>query len=134
MDRQALPVICLSSNTSVVTACANDHGFDAVFSRQVEAYGQPGSVVVGLSTSGTSANVVKAFDQARSMGLSTIALTGEGGGKLATLADYLFAVPSQSTPLIQQVHLCLYHYFCVAIEHGLVTSRAVEQVTASGLP
>ena len=116
MERRALNVICLSSNPSVITAWANDYSFDAVFSRQVEAYGQPGAVILGISTSGTSKNVVAAFQQARRMGMYTVALTGEGGGDLAALSDHLFAVPSRSTPLIQQAHLCLYHYLCQVIE------------------
>src|SRR5581483_6056586 len=116
LERRALNVICLASNPAVLTSCANDHGFETVFSRQVQAYGQPGGVLVGISTSGTSRNIVAAFEEARAMGMATIALTGEGGGRLAPLADHLFAVPSRSTPLIQQAHLCFYHYLCQAIE------------------
>jgi len=119
LERRPLNVICLASNTAVLTAWANDHSYDAVFSRQTEAYGQPGGVLLGISTSGTSKNVVAAFEQARRMGMHTIALTGEGGGHLAALSDFLFATPSRSTPLIQQVHLCLYHYFCGEIERQL---------------
>ena len=115
-DRKALNVICLSSNTAVLTAWANDQTFATVFSRQVEAYGQPGAVLIGLSTSGNSPNVVAAFEKARSMNMRTIALTGEGGGNLSGLSDYLFAVPSRCTPLIQQAHVCLYHYLCQMIE------------------
>ncbi len=120
VDRKALNVICLASNTTVLSALANDNSYDTVFARQVEAYGQPGAVLLGISTSGTSANVVEAFKRAQSMGMTTIALTGEGGGKLSALSDYLFAVPSRSTPLIQQAHICLYHYFCQAIEQEFV--------------
>lgn len=115
-ERKALNAICLSSNAAVLTAWANDYSYETVFSRQVEAYGQPGAVLLGISTSGTSKNVVKAFEQARAMGLKTIALTGDGGGTLAPLADHLFAVPSRSTPLIQQAHICLYHFLCDSIE------------------
>ena len=116
LDRKALNVICLASNTAVLTSLANDNSYDTVFARQVEAYGQPGAVLIGISTSGTSANVVAAFVRAQSMGMTTIALTGEGGGKLSALSDYLFAVPSRSTPLVQQAHICLYHYLCESIE------------------
>jgi D-sedoheptulose 7-phosphate isomerase len=119
LHRQALNVICLSSNPALLTAWANDYTYDTVFSRQVEAYGVPGAVLLGISTSGNSHNVVTAFERARAMGLKTISLTGEGGGKLAALSDYLFAVPSSSTPLIQQTHICLYHYLCGAIEETL---------------
>ena len=119
LRRQALNVICLSSNPALLTAWANDYTYDTVFSRQVEAYGAPGAVLIGISTSGNSENVVQAFERARAMSMKTISLTGEGGGKLAALSDYLFAVPSSSTPLIQQTHVCLYHYLCGAIEEEL---------------
>jgi len=129
LERQALNVICLSANPAVLTACANDGGWETVFARQVEAYGQPGAILLGISTSGTSPSVVAAFEQARALEMKTIALTGEGGGKLAPLADYLFAVPSRATPLIQQAHLCFYHYLCRQIEqefaaHPVVRERA----------
>jgi D-sedoheptulose 7-phosphate isomerase len=119
LERRPLNAICLTSNSALVTAWANDYSYDTVFSRQTEAYGREGGVLLGISTSGTSKNVVTAFQQARAMGMHTVALTGEGGGALAPLSDFLFAVPSGSTPLIQQVHLCLYHYFCGEIERQL---------------
>ena len=133
LERRALKAICLSSNPAVLTARANDYGYDTVFSRQVEAYGEPGAVILGLSTSGNSPSVVEAFRQARSMGMTTIALTGEGGGKLASWTDYLFAVPSKSTPLIQQAHICLYHYLCESIERALAGTVAVEPVAAGAI-
>src|ERR1700691_3796154 len=89
-ERRAYRAICLSSNPSVLTAWANDYSYDSVFSRQVEAYGEPGAAILGISTSGNSANVIEAFRQARSMGMTAIALTGDGGGKLAAWTDYLF--------------------------------------------
>ena len=125
-DRKALNVICLSSNTAVLTAWANDQTFETVFSRQVEAYGQPGAVLIGLSTSGNSPNVVAAFEKARSMNMRTIALTGEGGGNLVGLSDYLFAVPSRCTPLIQQAHVCLYHYLCQMIEQEFTPNSSAQ--------
>ena len=132
IERQALNVICLSSNPAVLTAWANDYSYETVFSRQVEAYGQPGGVIIGISTSGNSLNVVQAFQQAHCRAMKTIALTGDGGGKLAPHADYLFAVPSRSTPLIQQAHLCLYHYLCQAIEREMIVdSSSMEQVEAA---
>jgi D-sedoheptulose 7-phosphate isomerase len=121
-ERRALNAICLSSNPAVLTAWANDYSYDEVFSRQVEAYGQPGAALIGISTSGNSRNVVAAFDRARAMKMVTVALTGEGGGALAGRSDFLFAVPSRSTPLIQQVHICLYHYLCEAIEATLAVA------------
>ena len=118
-ERRALKAICLSSNAAVLTAWANDYSYETVFARQVEAYAEPGGVLLGLSTSGNSANVVAAFAAARQHGMTTIALTGDGGGRLAALSDVLLAVPSRSTPLIQQAHLCLYHYLCEAVEARL---------------
>jgi len=118
-ERRALRAICLSSNPAVLTAWSNDYSYDTVFSRQVEAYGEPGGVLLGLSTSGNSRNVVAALEAARACGMTTVGLTGQGGGKMASLCDHLFAVPSTSTPAIQQVHLCLYHCFCAAVEEVL---------------
>jgi D-sedoheptulose 7-phosphate isomerase len=129
LERRPLNAICLTSNSALVTAWANDYSYDTVFSRQTEAYGREGGVLLGISTSGTSKNVVTAFQQARAMGMHTVALTGEGGGALAPLSDFLFAVPSRSTPLIQQVHLCLYHYFCREIERQLAGSAREPRPT-----
>lgn len=121
-ERRGLKAICLSSNAAVLTAWANDYSYETVFSRQVEAYGEPGGVLLGLSTSGNSTNVVKAFEVARGLGMTTIALTGEGGGKLAALSDLLLVVPSRHTPLIQQGHLCLYHFLCERVEARLAAA------------
>lgn len=115
-ERRALKAICLSSNPAVLTAWSNDYGYDTVFSRQVEAFGEPGGVILGLSTSGNSMNVVKAFEEAKKIGMTTIGMTGEGGGKMAPFSDILLDVPSRSTPAIQQIHICLYHYFCEMVE------------------
>ena len=118
-ERRALNCICLSSNPSVLTAWSNDYSFDTVFSRQVEAYGKAGGAILGISTSGNSGNVIKAFEVARGLGMKTIGLTGEGGGKMAPLCEVLIDVPSRATPLIQQVHICLYHYICEKVEAAL---------------
>jgi len=118
-ERRALNCICLSSNPAVLTAWSNDYSYETVFSRQVEAYAVPGGVVLGISTSGNSANVIEAFKTAKSRGMQTIALTGEGGGKMAEWSDVLIDVPSRSTPLIQQVHICIYHYICEMVEARL---------------
>jgi len=119
-ERRAWRAICLSDNPALLTAWSNDYSFDTAFSRQVEAYGGKGAVLLGISTSGTSRSVVAAFEQARKMEMRTIALTGEGGGKLAPLSDFLLAVPSRHTPLIQQAHVCLYHYLCEQVEQRLM--------------
>ncbi len=119
MERKAYKVICLTSNHAFITAWSNDYDYESVFARQVEGFGEPGAVLLGLSTSGNSANVLKAFEQARAMGMTTVALTGQGGGKLAPLSDILLDAPSRSTPLIQQAHICLYHYLCAEVEKRL---------------
>jgi D-sedoheptulose 7-phosphate isomerase len=123
IERKAIPIICLTSNAAFLTAWANDYDYDTVFSRQVEAYGRPGGVLIGLSTSGNSVNVLRSFDAAQKLKMTTIALTGEGGGKLAAKSNILLDAPSQSTPLIQQVHICIYHYLCQRIEEMLVGER-----------
>jgi D-sedoheptulose 7-phosphate isomerase len=115
-DRRALNCICLSSNPAMLTAWANDVGYDTVFSRQVEAHGCEGAVLLAISTSGNSPNVVKACEQAKAMGMKVISLTGQGGGKMAPLTDILLDAPTKYTPMVQQVHICLYHYLCEKIE------------------
>jgi D-sedoheptulose 7-phosphate isomerase len=116
LERKALPIICLTSNAAFLTAWGNDYEYDTVFSRQVEAYGRSGGVLIGLSTSGNSVNILRAFDAAQKIGMTTVALTGEGGGKLADKSNVMLDVPSRSTPLVQQVHICIYHYLCQRIE------------------
>src|SRR6185437_806855 len=118
-ERRALKAIALSADPAVLTAWGNDYGYDGVFARQTEAYGEAGGILLAISTSGNSANVIAAAAAAKTKEMRVIALTGEGGGKLAPLADILLAVPSRSTPLIQQAHLCLYHYLCAEIERRI---------------
>lgn len=118
-ERRPFKVICLSENPAFLTAWANDCAYDTVFARQVEAYGEPGAVLLGISTSGRSKNIIAACQKARQMGMKTITLTGEGGGDLVSVTDCLLAVPSRKTPLIQQVHVCVYHYLCERIEERL---------------
>ena len=115
-ERRALNVICLNANVSVLTAWANDYDYDSLFARQVEAHGQAGGVCWSISTSGNSPNVVQALQKAQEMQMKTLALTGQGGGKLAEVADLLIEVPSKSTPRIQELHLPIYHYLCEQIE------------------
>lgn len=115
-ERRPINAISLSANTSILTAWANDYDFESVYARQVEAHGQAEGVLIALSTSGTSKNIVHAAKTARDIGMKVVALTGDGGGTLANHSDVLLAVPSTSTPLIQQAHLCLYHYLCAEIE------------------
>ena len=118
-ERKAYNVIALPANAAVLTAWGNDYGFDTVFSRQVEAHGAPGAVLLAISTSGNSQSILAAAEQARAMDMTVIAMTGDTGGKLAPLADILLNVPSTSTPIIQQGHLCLYHHLCEVVEARL---------------
>ncbi len=115
-ERKALNVICLNANVSVLTAWTNDVDYDSIFARQVQAHGQPGGVCWGISTSGNSKNVLHALKQAHVQNMKTIALTGQGGGKLAEVADLLIDMPSQNTPRTQELHLSIYHYLCEQIE------------------
>ena len=120
-DRPPIPAIALTTDTSSLTAIGNDRGFVLVFSRQVEALGRPGDVAVALTTSGTSPNVVEALKTARAKGLLTVALTGEGGGEVVPLADYLLNVPSRSTPRIQEAHLFILHLLAERLEEIIGT-------------
>ena len=119
-DRRALPAIALTTDPSIVTAVGNDMGFDVVFRRQVEAHGRKGDVAVGISTSGRSPNVIAALEAAKAHGLVTVALTGEGGGKLRGLVDHLIDVPSLDTPRVQEVHGLVVHLLCQIVEEELV--------------
>ncbi|MGH9527842.1 MAG: D-sedoheptulose-7-phosphate isomerase [Terriglobales bacterium] len=118
-ERPALPALALAVNTSTVTAIGNDYGYEQVFARQIAAWARPGDVAVGISTSGNSANVIAAIQAAQERGARTIALTGEGGGKLAAVAEILLAVPSRETPRIQECHILMGHALCQAVESAL---------------
>lgn len=118
-ERAALKCVALSANPAILTAWANDYNYETVFSRQVEALGEAGGAFLGISTSGNSANVIKAMEQAKKLGMVTIGLTGQGGGKMKECSDILIDVASKETPFIQQVHICLYHYICQKVEENL---------------
>ena len=118
-ERRGFNAIALGVDPAVTTAWSNDYAFESIFERQVEALGAPGGVVWGLSTSGNSENVVRALIKAKDGGMQTLAMTGEGGGRLAEIADILVAVPSSDTPRIQEVHTALYHYVCETVERRL---------------
>ena len=115
-ERQSLPALALTVDTSLLTAVGNDYGFDCVFSRQVEGLGQEGDVLIAISTSGNSANVVKAVKTAKEKGIYVIALTGENGGILAKELDLCLAVPSQVTARIQEMHIMIIHMICEIAE------------------
>jgi D-sedoheptulose 7-phosphate isomerase len=118
-DRRALPAIALTADTTAITAIANDYGFDRIFVRQLEAYGRPGDVAVGISTSGSSANVLAGLQYAKSRGLTTVAFTGGKGGPIAAAADLHVSVPHHLTPRIQEVHRTLIHAVCDAVEQRI---------------
>lgn len=134
-NRRAIPSIALTTDTSVLTAVANDFGYDTVFSRQLEALGVPGDVLVGISTSGNSSNVVAVLEAARKLDIVTVALTGIGGGKMAALADHLFAVPSRDTARIQEMHILAGHMLCdwieLDLEHFFSASSTQSEVGAT---
>ena len=115
-EREALAAIALTTDTSILTAVGNDYAFERVFARQVDALGRPGDVAFGISTSGSSANVVKGLEAARARGLTTIALTGRDGGEVGRVADIHVNVPEPSTARVQEVHRTLIHAMCELIE------------------
>ncbi|MCK4385431.1 MAG: D-sedoheptulose 7-phosphate isomerase [candidate division Zixibacteria bacterium] len=117
--RSALPAITLSSNDYVLTACANDFGFEQVFSRQIEALGKPEDVLLCISTSGNSPNLIKAIEKAKEKQMKTIGLLGKDGGRMVKLVDFSLVVPSQKTPRIQEVHITICHILTSLIEKAL---------------
>lgn len=129
-ERPGLPCIALTTNTSTLTAIGNDYSYDAVFSRQLEGLACRGDVVIGISTSGNSGNVIRALEYAKSKGTRTVALTGRSGGKLKAIADYCLCVPSEATPRIQEVHILLGHILCEIAEEPYVGAKQ-KSATAS---
>lgn len=119
MERNSLPAVALTTDTSVLTAIANDYGFDRCFARQVEGLVQEGDIVIGITTSGNSPNVLEAVKLANERGAVTIGFTGEGGGKLAELATICFEAPSSDTPRIQEAHITVAHALCDQVEKQL---------------
>ncbi len=126
-DRPGIPAVALTVDSSILTAASNDLGFERVFARQVEALGRAGDVLIAISTSGRSPNVLAAVEEARSRGLLTLGLTGGDGGELGRRCDFTVAVPSEHTPYIQTAHLIVEHLWCEALEN---TAR--ENATREG--
>ena len=124
-DRKALPAEALHCNTSYLTAVANDYSFDVIYSRLVDGICRPGDVLIGFSTSGNSANIVKAFETARQIGVITVGFTGITGGVLKEWSDYLVNVPSADTPRIQESHIMIGHIICQLTEERLFPSGAM---------
>src|SRR6478672_9224130 len=122
-DRKALPAEALHCNTSYITAVANDYSYDVIYARLIEGIGEKGDVLIGLSTSGNSVNIVKAFEMARQKGISTIAFTGGSGGVLKTTSDLLINVPSSDTPRIQESHILIGHIICFLVEEKVFTNE-----------
>ena len=118
-DRQPLDAEACHVNTSFMTAVANDYDFNTVFARYIEASGKPGDIVVGLSTSGNSKNIIQALIKAREIGMKTVAFTGDSGGKLKDMADFLLNMPSSDTPRIQEAHILVGHIICEMVEQNL---------------
>jgi len=116
--RKALPAEALHCNTSYLTAVANDYGFDEIYSRLIDGIGETGDVLVGLSTSGTSANITKAFETAKKKGMITIGFTGKSGGNMKPLCDHLVNIPSTDTPRIQESHIMVGHIICQLVEEN----------------
>jgi D-sedoheptulose 7-phosphate isomerase len=124
IDRDALPAEALHCNTSYMTAVANDYSYDVIYSRLIKGIGNKGDVLIGLSTSGNSINIVKAFETAREKEMITIGFTGAGGGKIKTLCDYLINIPSTDTPRIQESHMLLGHIICQLVEEKLFATSS----------
>jgi D-sedoheptulose 7-phosphate isomerase len=122
-DRPALRAVALTTDASILTAVSNDYGFERIFARQIEALGQPGDIFLAISTSGNSPNVLRALEQCRAMGLVTIGLTGQSGGKMPPLCDYLLPIPSGVTMYIQQAHLAVEHIFSLLVERRCFAER-----------
>lgn len=118
-ERPAFPAIALNTDVAVITSIANDYSYDSIFERQLKALGQTGDVVIALSTSGSSPNVIRAVEAAKRKKIRTIAFTGQKGDKLASRCDYVFAVPSSNTPRIQETHITLGHVLCQMVEEIL---------------
>lgn len=118
-ERQAFPALALTVDTSVLTAVANDYGYETVFSRQVQALGQEGDVLVGISTSGNSGNIIAAIAEARNKGMHVIGMTAAGGGKMKDLCDVILAVPAKTTARAQEMHIMIGHILCELAEEDM---------------
>ncbi len=123
LERPSLPALSLTANTSTLTAIANDYGFEMLFSRQLEGLATKDDVVIGISTSGNSPNVIQGLKFANSIGATTIAMTGKSGGKLKEFADYCLCIPSDDTPRIQEAHILIGHILCDLVEKDLFESK-----------
>jgi D-sedoheptulose 7-phosphate isomerase len=129
-DRRALAAIALTTDTSNLTSISNDYGYSMIFSRQVEALCQPHDVVIGISTSGNSENVIKGIEAAKNIGAYTIGMSGQTGGKLAVMTDLCFCVPSKTVARIQEAHAFIGHSICELVENAVVLADKLEKQSA----
>jgi D-sedoheptulose 7-phosphate isomerase len=129
-ERQAFAAISLTTDTSALTAIGNDFGFDAIFARQLEALGRPEDIALAISTSGNSPNVLRALESARDLGMATIGLSGQTGGKMRSLVDVCLCVPSDMTPRIQETHILIIHILSGIVENAFVAANAASGPTA----
>lgn len=125
-ERRALAAIALTTNTSCLTAIANDYSYDEVFSRQIEALAHRSDIAIGISTSGNSRNIIQALRESKKKGLTTVGLSGSGGGELLQVADYCLCIPSDHTPRIQEAHILLGHILCEIIEENFADERNIS--------
>jgi D-sedoheptulose 7-phosphate isomerase len=125
-DRKALPAEALHCNTSYLTAVANDYSFDLIYARLIQGIGKPGDILIGLSTSGNSKNVIQAFETAREKNMITVGFTGESGGNMKASSDHLVNVPSTDTPRIQECHMLLGHIICQLVEERYFSPQTPE--------
>jgi len=119
-ERKSWPAIAFTTNTSILSAIGNDYGFERIFARQVEGLLAKGDILMGISTSGNSGNILNAFQTAKEKNITTVAMTGVGGGKMKDVSDLLLAVPSSDTPRIQEVHIMIGHILCDLVEEALM--------------
>lgn len=127
LERPPLPGLALTTDTSALTAIGNDYSFDEVFSKQLQALGRPGDMLVGLSTSGTSSNVIRAMREAKRNEIITVGMSGQTSGEMASVSDFLVTVPSGDTPVIQEIHIAAAHMMCHLVDHFLF--EAVAELT-----
>ncbi|MBF8984853.1 D-sedoheptulose 7-phosphate isomerase [Lutibacter sp. B2] len=118
-DRPGLPAIALTTDTSIITSIGNDYGYDYLFERQIQANGMNGDMFIGITTSGNSINIIKAFEECKKKGIITVGITGKSGGKIEGLCDYCIKAPSNETPRIQECHIMIGHIICAIIEKEL---------------
>ncbi|MBP1698815.1 MAG: phosphoheptose isomerase [Deltaproteobacteria bacterium] len=119
MNRPPLPAIALTTDTSILTSVSNDFAFSEIFAKQIRALGKERDVAIGITTTGNSPNIIKAFEVAKEMGMKTVAFTGNDGGAVGKMADFPLIVPSTSTPRIQEAHILIGHILCEMVEHSL---------------